>query len=177
MSQRRLKLSLINLIFHYIMSILLTWMTAMMFYKLFTENFPPWLEWQRTNLICSGTIFLGAALYFIKRDYLKLEFHPIDLNGYDGKLAIQQLSELLTNQGWNIKIKNDNHLVANGYSLNTKFRLSAQEKLLTLMISDNQLLINCIVEPPVSFRATFGGTDEVVNDLITEFIKISSKTT
>ncbi len=176
MSQMRLKLSIINLILHHSRSILFFSMALVIFYKLYSEFFPPWLEWQRTNLICSGTIFLGVGLYFARRDYLALEFHVVDLNGYDGHVAIQQLSEVLLKHNWIIKIDESNQVVAEGYNLTGRFSFSSIPKILTLRISDDQLLINCIKEPITSYRASFDGTDQVVNNLIVEFIRISNKT-
>jgi hypothetical protein len=177
MTQRRLKLNTINLVLHHSRSVLFFSMASVMFYKLFSESFPPWLEWQRTNLICFGTIFLGIGLYFARRDYLALEFHVVDLNGYDGAVAIQQLSEVLLKHNWIIKIGERTQVVAEGYNLNDRFSFSSIPKILTLRISDDQLLINCIKEPITSYRASFGGTDRVVNDLIVEFIRISNEPT
>lgn len=175
MSQKRLRLGILDTIFHYLMSIILVSVTVMMFYKLFTESYPPWLEWQRTNTICFGTIFLAAALFFTKRDYMKLEFFPIDLNGYDGKSAIEELSKFLECHNWITTSRQDDRLVASGHSLDDRFGYFTPEKQLTLVISEDQLLINCIITPPLSYRYTFGTTDRIVNDVISEFIKISNK--
>lgn len=174
MSQKRLRLGILDTIFHYLMSIILVSVTIIMFYKLFTETFPLELESQKTNLICSGTIFLIASLFAFNRDYRKLDYNSVDLNGYDGKLAIQKLSELLTKQGWIIINMDEFKIVARGFSFKNSYTFFSEEKYLTLMIYEDQLLVNCIVAPPDSFRFTYGGTGRVVNNLISEFIRITN---
>jgi hypothetical protein len=172
---KRIKLNPINLFFHYFVSILLLVTGGSFIYKALIESFPKEMPFEKDNLLLIGIIFIVTGIFTVNREFRKLEFYQVSLNGFDSREAASIIVAILKTNGWYINKHGSERIIASGanYDNNTYKFLSAPKQL-TIIIVDDTLLLNCLVEPPRSNQVTFGNTKRIVTKLVDEFLSKTS---
>jgi hypothetical protein len=168
---KRIKLHPVNLFFHYSISILLFVTGGSFIYKASTEYFPKEMPLEKDNLLLTASIFIIAGLFTFNREFRKLEYYKLSLNGFDSRKAACLIVEILTTNGWFIDEQGNERIIASGANYdNNKYKFLSAPKRLTILIIDDILLLNCLVEPPRSSQVTLGNTKRIVVKLVHEFI-------
>jgi hypothetical protein len=172
---KRIKLSLINLFFHYSVSIILFFTGSSFIYKALTEYFPKEMPFEKHKLLLIGMILIVAGMFTFNREFRKLEFYKVSLNGFDRLEAASLILDILKTNGWFIDEQENDRIIARGanYDNDTYTCLSAPKRL-TILIVDDALLLNCLVEPPRSNQITFGNTKRIVIKMVDEFLSRAS---
>lgn len=162
---KRIKLNIINLFFHYFVSILLLTFGPLCLIKSLVETFKEELLWQRDNLLHGGILMIFIGFFTVRREIRALEFNQIDLNGVDKNIAYQYFIEILKDNKWMLSIDNETEIRATGYTSDNKSIFFSSPKQLTIKFYEQIILINCIVEPPRSNQITFGRNNAIVKKL------------
>ena len=161
-----LRISVFNKIFHYLPSVLTLGASVCFIYGGITLS-----DDSEDILLNSGIIFFIVGSITLYRDVEKLRFRSIELNGFDKEEAIQIFTNILNDNRWHIRTSSEDKIVAYGSRFdNNKHTFLLQEKMLTVLFSNDSVLINCIIEPPVSFRWSYSLNKRIVNNFINDFL-------
>jgi hypothetical protein len=168
---KRIKLSPINLLFHYSLSIILLFTGGSFIYKGVTEDFPKEMPFEEHNLLLIGTVMIVSGMLTFNREFRKLEFYAISLNGFDPSAAATLIVDILKENAWVIDEQCKDKIIASGANYDNRTnRIFSARKLLTILIVDDTLLLNCLVEPPGSNQVTFGNTRRIVIKVVDAFL-------
>lgn len=80
--------------------------------------------------------------------------------------------EIFETYGWHVSNQNKNKIVAKGYGIGKDiWRFFRSTKVITIVLHEDHFLLNCIIEPPVSTRYSFGHNKRIMQEFENQFYK------
>lgn len=174
MDKIRLKLSFLNYIFHYdvVVFIFLFGMFLLIegwLYGFEDQTRPDWNQFPTLQFSIS---LITLGLWGFYKQYKRLFFRTIPLEYISKEEGIRIAKEIFTSYGWWVIKEKEETLVAEGANFRNNFlSFRTYRNRITLLFDEENLYINCIVEPPLNGQfVTFGKMNQLYEDFTNLFL-------